>query len=132
MPKVNGLTPKQKIFVQEYLIDFNAGRAAKKAGYTEKSAYAIGCENLIKPEIQKEIALAVDKRNKIIGVDQRYVVENIHMLIEKHKKDPKQITNVARLLELLAKHTGCLIERHEHKIGFGSFADMVKEMHEKK
>jgi len=32
------LTPKQKRFVEEYLIDLNATRAAKAAGYSEKTA----------------------------------------------------------------------------------------------
>ena len=38
-------------FVNEYLVDFNATQAAIRAGYSEKSAYSIGWENLRKPEI---------------------------------------------------------------------------------
>ena len=49
------LTNKQKVFVEEYLKDFNATRAALKAGYSEKTAYSIGWENLRKPEIKTEI-----------------------------------------------------------------------------
>ena len=56
------LTPKQKAFCDEYLICGNATKAAKKAGYSEKTAMAIGNENLRKPLIlgyikkrQKEI-----------------------------------------------------------------------------
>lgn len=54
------LTEKQKIFADEYLIDFNATRAAIAAGYSEKSAEVIGWENLRKPKIiqylQKRLA----------------------------------------------------------------------------
>ncbi|MNW41190.1 Terminase small subunit [compost metagenome] len=39
IPDEEGLTPKQRIFVMEYLRDFNATRAAKVA---EKTAYSIG------------------------------------------------------------------------------------------
>lgn len=49
------LTAKQKAFVSAYIIHKNATRAAKEAGYSEKTAYAIGWENLRKPEILEEI-----------------------------------------------------------------------------
>jgi phage terminase small subunit len=42
------LTEKQKLFCKEYIIDFNATRAAKAAGYSEDSAKEIGYENLRK------------------------------------------------------------------------------------
>ena len=47
------LTPKQQRFVEEYLIDLNATQSAIRAGYSEKTAYSVGHENLKKPEIQK-------------------------------------------------------------------------------
>jgi len=49
------LTPKQQRFVEQYLIDFNATQAAIRAGYSQKTAGAIGHENLNKPEIQAAI-----------------------------------------------------------------------------
>lgn len=54
MSKPN-LTDKQEKFVQEYLLDLNATQAAIRAGYSEKTARSIGCENLIKPDIQERI-----------------------------------------------------------------------------
>lgn len=42
------LTEKQARFVAEYLVDLNATEAARRAGYSEKTAYAIGFENLRK------------------------------------------------------------------------------------
>ena len=50
------LTPKQNRFVEEYLIDLNATKAAVRAGYSEKTARQIGSENLSKPAIQEAIA----------------------------------------------------------------------------
>lgn len=49
------LTPKQVIFVAEYLIDFNATRAAMAAGYSKKTAAQLGYQLLHKPSIQAEI-----------------------------------------------------------------------------
>ena len=59
------MTPKQKLFAEEYLKDLNATQSAIRAGYSKKTAYAIGQENLKKPEIQKEIQKLMDKRSKI-------------------------------------------------------------------
>jgi len=36
------MTPKQQRFADEYLIDMNATKAAVRAGYSERSAYAQG------------------------------------------------------------------------------------------
>lgn len=49
------LNPKQQLFVDEYIIDFNATRAAKAAGYSESTAAEMGYENLRKPHIDKAI-----------------------------------------------------------------------------
>ena len=49
------MTAKQKRFCDEYLIDLNATQAAIRAGYSKKSAYAIGEQNLKKLELQNYI-----------------------------------------------------------------------------
>jgi phage terminase small subunit len=56
------MTPKQKLFIHEYLVDFNATKAAIRAGYSERTAYSIGHENLSKPEIASEIEKLIDER----------------------------------------------------------------------
>lgn len=47
-----GLNDKQKAFVYEYLNDRNATKAAIRAGYSAKTAYAIGNKLLKKAEIK--------------------------------------------------------------------------------
>lgn len=47
------LTKKQKAFADHYIITGNATDAAKKAGYSEKTAHVIGAENLTKPKISQ-------------------------------------------------------------------------------
>lgn len=56
------LTAKQRAFVREYLIDLNATQAAIRAGYSEDTARAIGCENLTKPDIAAAIEAAMKNR----------------------------------------------------------------------
>jgi len=64
------LTAKQKAFIEEYLTDFNATRAAERAGYggDDNTLAAIGSENLRKPKI----AEAIGKRlaEKAMTVDE--------------------------------------------------------------
>ncbi len=58
------LTAKQKLFVTEYLIDYNGTRAAIASGYSEKAAAEQAYENLRKPHIKA----AIDEIfNEIIG-----------------------------------------------------------------
>ena len=56
------LTAKQQRFVEEYIVDLNATKAAIRAGYSVKSARQIGAENLSKPYIQAAIQEAMDRR----------------------------------------------------------------------
>lgn len=56
------LTPKQQLFVSEYLVDLNATQAAVRAGYSAKTARQIGEENLTKPVIAQAVADALAKR----------------------------------------------------------------------
>lgn len=49
------MNARQKRFCEEYLIDCNAAQAAIRAGYSEKTAYSIGDENLKKPELKAYI-----------------------------------------------------------------------------
>ncbi len=49
------MTEKQKRFCDEYLVDCNATQAAIRAGYSKKTAYAIGLNNLKKLELKAYI-----------------------------------------------------------------------------
>lgn len=71
------LTDKQELFAREYLSDLNATQAAKRAGYSDKTAYSIGQENLKKPEIQARIADLKAERNKRTQVNADYVLRRL-------------------------------------------------------
>lgn len=73
----DALTAKQKAFVAEYLIDLNATQAAIRAGYSEKTAYSIGNENLSKPEISDAIAAAQLERSRRTEITQDMVVTEL-------------------------------------------------------
>ncbi len=58
------MTPKQKRFVEEYLVDLNATQAAIRAEYSEKTASRIGPELLGKTCIAEAIQKALAERAK--------------------------------------------------------------------
>jgi phage terminase small subunit len=49
-------TERQSRFVDEYLVDLNATQAARRAGYSPRSARQAGAQNLSNPAISAEIA----------------------------------------------------------------------------
>lgn len=57
----DALTPKQRKFVNEYLIDLNATQAAIRAGYSAKTANEQGAQNLAKLSIKSEIEKGQNK-----------------------------------------------------------------------
>lgn len=74
------LTAKQQRFVDEYLIDLNATQAAIRAGYSEKTAYSIGEENLKKPDVKAAIAVAREKLQERTEVTQDRVINELAKL----------------------------------------------------
>jgi phage terminase small subunit len=51
----DGLTPKQRRFVREYVIDFCGAKAARRAGYSERVANRQAADLLSKPVIQAAV-----------------------------------------------------------------------------
>jgi phage terminase small subunit len=68
------LTPKQERFCREYILDYNAARAARESGYSEESARQIGSENLSKPYIQAYITLLESDLATTLGITKSRVL----------------------------------------------------------
>jgi phage terminase small subunit len=56
------LTDKQRAFIDHYLQSWNASEAARRAGYSEKTAYSIGARLLKNVEILAEKDRIVEER----------------------------------------------------------------------
>lgn len=70
------LTDKQRLFVLEYMRDFNATRAAIVVGYSKRSAYTEGWRLLKNADIQAEIKRQKEARIEFLGLDiQRIIAE---------------------------------------------------------
>ena len=125
------MTPKQKRFCDEYLIDTNATQAAIRAGYSEKTAKVIGAENLTKPVVRayiderlaemqsKTIADANEVMQYLTSVlrgeekEETIVVEGIGDGCSEARRLKKDVSPKDKLkaAELLAKRYGLLTDK---------------------
>lgn len=76
------LTPKQAAFVAEYLVDLNASAAARRAGYSERTADAIGRENLGKPTVAAAVRAAMQARQQRTEVNADWVLKRLAQLAD--------------------------------------------------
>ena len=86
------LMPKQMIFVESYLVHFNAAEAAREAGYAESSARAEGWRQLNKPEVQKIIQEKMDARLGRLEITGERVLHEIAKLAFSNMGDYISIT----------------------------------------
>lgn len=125
------LTTKQKRFVEEYLIDFNATQAAIRAGYSEKTSYSIGQENLKKPEIKNEIDRLTNVMTEKAIVTKEMVLQG---LLDEARCNDEGSSHSARVSAWahLGKHLNIFTEKVElsGKIEIASLGNLIDELSE--
>lgn len=133
----HNLNPKQSRFVQEYLVDLNATQAAIRAGYSDKTAKAIGHENLTKPNIAAAVAAAQEAVAERLEITQDWVLRTLKTVTERcmqvspvldRKGNPVLVENAdgdtvpafvfnamgaTKATELLGKHIGMFKDKIE-------------------
>jgi phage terminase small subunit len=86
------MTPKQKRFCDEYLIDLNATQAAIRAGYSEKTATVIGAENLTKPNIKEYIENRMAEKESELIADQNEVMKYLTAVMRREMTESVVVT----------------------------------------
>ncbi|MEY8385971.1 terminase small subunit [Oscillospiraceae bacterium 38-13] len=118
------LTPKQERFVQEYLVDLNSTAAARRAGYSTKTADRIGPELLGKTCVSQAIQEAIKQREKRTEVTQDYVIEKLKQIADKEASDAQEsnlkFSNKLKALELLGKHVGAFEPKQDETASNGA------------
>ncbi|HGN2261032.1 terminase small subunit [Pseudomonas aeruginosa] len=76
------LTKKQRLFVDEYLIDLNATQAAIRARYSTRRAAEIGYQLLQRPEVAQAIQAAMAERSRRTEVEADYVIRRLREIDE--------------------------------------------------
>jgi phage terminase small subunit len=107
------VTPKQQLFVREYLVDLNATQAAIRAGYSAKTARSIGSELLTNPDIAAAVQAAADKRSAKAEITAQAVLQNIQRIATRAEADDDWQAAL-KGNELLGKHLKLFTEKVEH------------------
>ena len=114
------LEERQRIFCNEYLVDFNGTQAAIRAGYSKKTANEQASRMLAKVNVQTYLQQLIEKRNKRTNIMQDDVVADIikvkdrcmqnEAVLDKEGNETgiyKFDSNGAnKALDMLMKHTG--------------------------
>lgn len=127
LPPQAGLTAKEQRFCEEYLQDYNATRAAIRAGYSEKTAASNAWKILRRSGVQRRIKRAQQEQRDRLCLSGDRVVLELFDLLEKCKepepvrvwsKTEKKYVNTGeykfdsrgalKTVELLMKHLGML------------------------
>ena len=98
------LNPKQQLFVEEYLIDFNATQAAIRAGYSENTAYSQGPRLLENVEIQRGIEKGKQKLIKKLDIKKEDIIRDLIRIKEDNIEDFPP--HALKALEMLNKMLG--------------------------
>lgn len=97
------LTAKQQRFCDEYLIDLNATQAAIRAGYSQKTAYAIGIENLKKPIVKEYVEKRMKEKENALIADQDEVMKYLTSVLRGNSVSSVLARNMVGADEVITK-----------------------------
>lgn len=110
---------KQKLFVKEFIIDGNATRAAKAAGYSDHTAAEQGCRLLKNVHIKRAIDRGMGSRIRRLDITADRIIEEIGSVafadVTRFAKKTMRIktSDKIKALELLAKNQKLLTDVQE-------------------
>lgn len=113
------LTPKQKRFVAEYLVDLNATQAAGRAGYKDPN---IGRQLITKNNVAEAIRKAMADREERTGVTQDWVVQELYKIAHADRGGIAKVVGGVRVVltdtdELDDEQRAALVGVEETKFG---------------
>ena len=99
------LNDRQERFCREYVIDYNATKAAIRAGYSKKTAGAMGHENLKKPEILARVREMQEEQRQALAISEDFIISEL-MATYRECRENLDSKGAIKALEMLGKHIG--------------------------
>jgi hypothetical protein len=106
------MTPKQRRFVDEYLLDLNATQAAIRAGYSAPTAEQQGPRLLGNVEVATAIQAAQQTRSERLRITQDDVLRGLHREATLAGEGSSHAARVAAWTHI-GKHLGMFVERRQ-------------------
>lgn len=85
------LTDKQERFVREYVVDFNAAAAARRAGYSAKTATRQGPQLLVNPSVAARIKPLLEELNANATLRRQDVLDEVERLVTANPADAFEV-----------------------------------------
>ena len=98
------------IFVDEYMVDFNATRSVIRAGYKTKYPDKMATELMRHPLVAQALKERMQDKRERTELSADYVITKLINIVEDAQDNPNA---ALRGLELLGKHLGLFKERQE-------------------
>jgi phage terminase small subunit len=87
------VTPIQRRFVREYVVDLNGQEAAIRAGSRAKQAKTVASDWLAIPEVKMAVAIEIEKRNRKVDARAEDVIRG---LVNTVRADPRKLVELRR------------------------------------
>lgn len=120
MAESDRLTPKEERFVAEYMIDQCGSDAARRAGYSPKSARCMAPDILARPRVLK----AIERKRAALAKKAEVTAESVARELEEARALAMQEKQTAAAVSAAmgkAKLFGLIVERHKHSGAIGSY-----------
>ena len=114
--KSGKLTPRQQAFADYYIELGNATEAAKRAGYSKKTAGVIGDENLRKPNIKAYIDLRLAKMSEERIATAEEVLQTLTRMLRRENKETVVVTCKIRTSSYDKQGRKEIVEKEEPKL----------------
>ena|ERR1039458_1721467 len=125
MGNSDGLSPKQRRFVEEYLVDLNGTQAAIRAGYSPRTANEQAAQLLAKLSIREAVSAGKAKLTEQTAITKAWVVKEA-VETYRHARGLDQPAAARGNLELIARLHGYIVERKDVR-KITSFQDLTDE-----
>jgi phage terminase small subunit len=94
------LTPRQSLFVNEYLVNMNATNAAVRAGYSRKTAKSQASRLLTIVNVKTEISRKQKESEQKLDIDRETVLEGLASAIDIARKEKDGLTMIRAAAEI--------------------------------
>ncbi len=106
------MTPKQRRFVEEYLVDLNATQAAIRAGYAKSGASVEGTRLLSNAKVAAAVAAAQAKRAERADLTADEVLAGIRATVARcQSEEHYNAASALKGLELLGRHLAMFTDK---------------------
>lgn len=104
------ISPQEKIFITEYIKDYNGARAYIAAGYSEKGASQGASRLLTRVNIKNEIARRQELIQEASNINKENVIKKLLELIDDCYTDEKtDRTSILKAMDMINKMTGMYV-----------------------